>query len=165
MHVPSCALRMLTILMLATAAIGCGHDDDHEHENPNEEACEHFEKGPPAAVTAAASSSADAPKINNDHKRYDVKLVDVGGGKGGFVAFAAGKAGDYIFFTDAPVQLSVKSSTMADVPVEKSDAMIAECMAVKGRHVFPLQVGTYVIGIGGAAGEKVSFVVEAAEAH
>jgi hypothetical protein len=153
-------LQLIPILILAVVPVACG--DDHD-ENPNEEACEHFEMGPSIAVTAAAEFSTDAPKINDNHTRYDVTLVDVAGVKGGFVSFAASKAGDTIFFTNAPVQLTVTSSTMAEVGVKSSQAMVAECSAVKGRHVYPLQVGTYVIGIGGAMGDMVSFVVESAE--
>jgi hypothetical protein len=157
--------QTLCILALVTAPLGCGDKHEHVHENPNEEACEHLEMGPPVTLTAAASSSATAPKIDDDHKRYDVSLVDVAGAKGGFVTFAAGEAGEYIVYTDAPVQLDVKSSAGAGVAVESSMASVSECALVKGRHVYDLAVGTYVIGISGAPTDKVSFVVEASDAH
>ena len=163
MRTTSLTLRTLCILTLATAPLGCG--DEHTHENPNEEACEHLEMGPAVAITATAVSSAMAPPINNDHKRYDVTLADLAGMKSGFVTFAAAKAGEYIFYTGAPVQLDVKSSAGTSVMVESSMPSVPECMLVKGRHVYDLAVGTYLIGITGATTDKVSFVVEASEAH
>jgi hypothetical protein len=158
-------LRTLCILALATAPLACKSEDEHEHENPNEEACEHLEMGPMVALTAAATSGATAPKINNDHQRYDVTLVDVAGAKGGFVTFAAGTAGDYIIYTSVPAQLEVKSTAGASVMVESAMTSVTECTLVKGRNVYDLAVGTYVIGIGGVSADMVSFVVEASEAH
>lgn len=159
-------MRALTILILACVpAAGCGEHREHGHENPNAEACEHLKEGPAVAVSAAAAASTDAAKIGNDHKRYDVTLVDVTGGKGGFVSFAAAKEGEYILFTSAPAKLNVKSAAMADVAAESSAASVTECTDVKGRHVYDLKVGTYVIGIGPETADKVSFVVEASDAH
>jgi len=148
--------------VLAMSVAGCG-DDAPEHENPNAEACEHFEMGPPVAVIAAATATASAPKIDNNHMRYDVTLTTTAGGKGGFVTFAPAKAGDYIIFTNAPVQLSVKNSAMTEVTAESSATSITECTTVKGRYVYPLQVGTYVVGVTATSGDMVSFVVEEAE--
>lgn len=161
MHPTHPALRLLCLFSLvATVAAGCGGDKPAEQENPNAEACEHLEMGPAVALTAAATSSASAPKLADDHKRYDVSMVDVTGGKGGHLSFAAAEAGEYIFFTSAPVTLQVKTSAMVDVAVESSTATIPECTAVKGRHVYDLQVGTHLIGIAPGAPDKVSFVVE-----
>jgi hypothetical protein len=148
---------------LGTAAIvvvlaGCG-DAALPVENPNAEACEHVEIGPAVGVTAAAMSSPSAPKIDSDHKRYDVTTVPVSGGKGGYVTFAPIDAGDYNFYTTQAVTLNVKSAAGAEVPVDRSDASIPECTEVKGRHVFALQVGTYIVGISGAV-DKVGIVVE-----
>jgi hypothetical protein len=153
-------LATLCVLFLSATPLGCGEDKPGEEENPNVEACEHIEMGPAVALTAATTSSASAPKLGDDHKRYDVSMVDVTGGKGGYVSFAASKAGEYIFFTTAPVTLKVKTSAMADVAVESSAAMIAECTQVKGRFVYDLEVGTYIIAIGPETVDKVSFVVE-----
>ena len=152
--------------VLAMSVAGCGEDDGHEHENPNAEACEHFEMGPPVAVVAAATATASAPKIDNNHMRYDVTLTTIAGGKGGFVTFAPAKAGDYVIFTNAPVQLSVKNSAMTEVTAESSATSITECTTVKGRYVYPLQVGTYVVGVTATSGgDTVSLVVEEAGEH
>jgi len=165
MRTTSLTLRTLCILALASAPLGCGSNDEQGHENPNQEACEHLEMGPMVAVTAAGASSATAPKINNDHQRYDVSLVDLAGSKGGFVTFAAAEAGEFILYTSAPVQLEVKSSAGATVMAESSLPSIPECTLVKGRSVYDLTVGTYVIGISGASADKVSFVVEESHVH
>ena len=156
-------LRTLCVLALAATGLGgCGEDRPAEEEDPNAEACEHIEMGPAVALTAAAVSSASAPKLGDDHRRYDVSLVDVTGGKGGYVSFAATTAGDYIFFTTAPVTLKMRTSAMTDVAAESSDAMISECTEVKGRHVYDLEVGTYIVGIGPETTDTVSFVIEPA---
>ena len=148
----------LAALAFTTFPASCS--DDHTEENPNAEACEHIRAaGGPVGVTAAATSSATAPELKADHKRYDVTMGTLAGGKGGFLTFAAAEAGDHIFFTDAPVQLTVKSPSGADIAAESSAASIAECTEVKGRHVYPLQVGTHVIGVTTTA-DRVGFVVE-----
>jgi hypothetical protein len=150
-----------TLMALAMIAPGCG-DDETKEENPNAEACEHFEMGPPVAVTAATTASATAPKIDNNHMRYDVTLATTATGKGGFVTFAPAKAGDYIIFTNAPVTLKVTNAAMTEVMAETSATSITECTTVKGRYVYDLEVATYVISVSGS-GDSVSFVVEAAE--
>jgi hypothetical protein len=118
--------------------------------------------GPPVALTAATSASASAPSIDDNHMRYDVTLADTATGKGGFVSFAAAAAGDYILFTNAAVQLAVTDASLAPVTAESSAASITECTTVKGRHLYELKVGTYIVGISGASASSVSFVVEAA---
>jgi hypothetical protein len=144
-------------------SVGCG--DEHGQENPNEEACEHLKEGPSAPVTAAAMAGASAPRIANDHQRYDITLPPAAGSFSGFVSFAAAAAGDYIFYTNAGVPLKVTSSANADVAAESTASTITECTEVKGRTVYPLQVGTYTIGLGPASSDKVSVVVEADHGH
>jgi hypothetical protein len=150
-------LGALTALSLS--ALGCGGEDHHE-ENPNAEACEHLQEADaPVAITAAATSSPTAPAVRADHARYDVTTVAVAGGKGGYLTFASAAAGDYIFFASAPVQLTVKNPAGADIAAESSATSIPECSEVKGRYVYPLQVGTHILGISTSA-DEVSFVVE-----
>jgi hypothetical protein len=148
--------------LCAVALASCGDETKPEEENPNAEACEHMEMGPETGVPAAATASASAPKIDSNHRRYDVTTMAVSGGKGGYVTFAPTAAADYIFFTSEPVTLSVKSAAGADVAAKSTAASIPECTDVKGRSVYPLQVGTYIVGFTGRA-DKVSFVVEADE--
>jgi hypothetical protein len=154
---------LIAAALFTTTAAGCGDENAPEEENPDAEACEHLEMGPAVDLTAAAMASATAPRIGNDHKRYDVTTVPVSGAKGGFVTFAPTAAGDYIFFTGQPVTLMVESAANGgDVAATSMAASVSECTLVKGRNVYPLEVGTYVIGITGVV-DKVSFVIEAAE--
>jgi hypothetical protein len=161
-------LRPITLVLslsaLALFGAGCGEDDEpEEHEDPDVEACEHMKDGPPAAVTAAAAFATTAPAVNNDHKRYDLTLADGVGGKAGFVTFAVPAAGEYILYTSAAVKVAVKSAAMADVTAESTTNTFAGCPEVKGRHVYDLTVGTFVIGIGPETSDKVSLVLEAHE--
>jgi hypothetical protein len=163
-HLPPAATLLPACLLAALALFGCSGEEP-EAENPNAEACEHItETDGAVALTAASTASASAPEIRSDHQRYDVALAASGSGRSGYVAFAVAEAGDYIFFTDAPVQLTVKSPAGADVIAESSAASIPECAEVKGRHVYPLGVGTHVIGVSGSAA-RVGFVVEGHAAH
>jgi hypothetical protein len=153
---------VLSLSALALFGAGCGEDDDPEGgEDPDAEACEHMKEGPMALVTAAAAFSATAPAVKNDHQRYDLTLADGVGGKAGFVTFAVPAAGDYIVYTSAAVKVAVKSAAMADVTAESTTNSFAGCPEVKGRHVYELAVGTYVIGIGPETSDKVSLVLEA----
>jgi hypothetical protein len=155
---------VLSLSALALFGAGCGDDDDPEqHEDPDVEACEHMQEGPPSAVMAAAAFSISAPAVRNDHQRYDLTLTDAAGSKSGFVTFAAAKAGEYIVYTSAPVKLSVKNAAMVEVAPESSATSIARCTEVKGKHVYDLAVGTYVIGVGPETSDKVSLVLEANE--
>jgi hypothetical protein len=156
--------RTLSLLTLAVAVGACSSDKAAEEENPDAEACEHLAEGPGVDVAAAATSSAMAPPVAGDHKRYDVTLGDVAGGKGGFVTFAAAAAGEFIFYTSEPVQLTVKDPAGADVKAEKTATSIPECTGIKGRHVYDLVVGTHILEVRAAAG-KVSVIVEAGHTH
>ncbi len=150
------------LLLLAAASLpGCG-GDGHTEEDPDLEACEHLTQAEGAvALTAASTASPTAPALGADHRRYDVTLVDVAGaaGKAGYLTFAASAVGDYLFFSSAPVQLVVTGPTGGEVAAESSAGSSAACPEVKGRHVYPLQVGTHVLGVT-AADPAVSFVVE-----
>lgn len=125
------------------------------------EGCEHLEEGPAVSVTASADGGT-APAIRSDHKRYDVQLVDVAGGKGGRVTFAPSAAGDYVFFLDADVAAKFLDSAGAEVAVERSEKSTPTCVAVKGRHQLALGVGTYRLSLGPGSVESVGIVVEPA---
>lgn len=147
--------RVLISLAIATAAC-----DEHAHDHdPNEEACEHLAMGPAVAVTAGAAA-AGAPAVSDDHRRYDVSLVDIAAGKGGFVTFAASAAGDYVVFTDAAVPVEVTNAAMSRVPPTATAASVAGCAEVQGRQTFPLSVGTYVVGFGPTTVATVGLVIE-----
>lgn len=145
---------VVSIVMLT---LGCSD----KHPSFEEEGCEHLKEGPSAAVTAASGADS-APAVAGDHKRYDVTLIDVGGGKGGFVKFAAAQAVDFVFFLDANVPLEFLDATNMAVAPEASATSSTVCAEIKGRHLVPLEVGTYVLKLGPTTLTSVGIVVEEA---
>ncbi len=149
--------KLLSTCLLSTALLlGCG-----EVPEGDVEACEHLQEGPATPVTATTASTG-APAVSNDHKRYDITLVDASGGKGGAVSFAAGEAGDYILFLGADIPMKVTDSAGGAVSFEESTKSSTVCGEVKGRHVVPLEVGTYTLTFGPTTEPAVSLVIEEA---
>lgn len=144
--------------LLALSLTACSDDPE---ATADVEACEHLEGNTGTAVTAS-TSAAGAPAVGNDHKRYDIDLVDVAGGKGGAVSFAVAEATDYILFLDAAVPVAVTGAGGTPVAHEEAATSSAECAAVKGRHVYPLAVGTYTLTFGPATATRVGLVIEEA---
>jgi hypothetical protein len=150
-------MKLFSAVLLSTALlIGCG---DEEGENADVEGCEHLKGGAASSVNAVASTSG-APAVSNDHRRYDITLTDVTGGKGGTVSFAAAKEAHYIIFTNADVPLAIKDANGQTVNAEESVKSSSECTEVKGRHVFPMKVGTHTITFGPTTQTSVSIVIE-----
>lgn len=147
------------VVLSAGLVFGCGGDE----ESVDVEGCEHLQEGPASSVTATAATTG-APAVNSDHKRYDVSLVDVTGGKGGSVSFAAAEEGDYVIFTSADVPVAVKDANGAAVAIEASVKSSAECTEIKGRHTVPMKVGTHTLTFGPTTQSSVSIVIEP-EAH
>jgi hypothetical protein len=156
--------KLLSALLLSTALLtaACG-GDDKEPEQDDVEGCEHLQKGPGAPVTAAATGAG--PAVSNDHKRYDITLVDVTGGKGGSVSFAVSEATDYVFYLNAAVDLRVTNSSGAEVPEEEFAGSSATCTDIKGRYVVPLTVGTHTLTFGPSTLSSVSLVIEEGGHH
>lgn len=149
-------MKLFSAVLLSTALfMGCGNDE----ENADAEGCEHLQEGPAAPVTATAATTG-APAVSNDHRRYDITLTDVTGGKGGSVSFAAAEATDYILFTSADVPVAVKDSGGMTVAPEASVKSSSECTEIKGRHTIPLSVGTYTLTFGPTTSTSVSLVIE-----
>ncbi len=143
--------KLLSACLLSSALlVGCGHTEDADSEG-----CEHLQKGPGVAVTASATAS-DAPAVSNDHKRYDITLPSGGTGS---VSFASGEAADYVFYLNAEVPLRIASASGQAVTFESSATSSASCTTIKGRHVAPLEVGTYTLTFGPGSG-TVSLVIE-----
>jgi hypothetical protein len=152
--------KLFAIGLLSTALlVGCAG----EEETADVEACEHLKEGPQTAVTATAATTG-APAVSNDHRRYDITLADVTGGKGGSVSFASAEAAEYVFFLGADVPFKVTSSGGQTVAIEASATSSSECGEVKGRHIVPLGVGTYTLSFGPTSATSVSLVIEE-EAH
>ncbi|NRD56592.1 hypothetical protein [Corallococcus exiguus] len=155
--------KLLSALLLSTAllAAGCGGDEEEAHVD--EEGCEHLQEGPAAAVTAAVSGTG--PAVSNDHKRYDIALVDIAGGKGGAVSFAVSEATDYVLYMSAPVPVTVTNSRGVAVEFEESATSSSLCTDIKGRHVVPLTVGTHTLTFGPSTLSSVSLVIEESGEH
>lgn len=150
-------IRSMFAMALLFGTVAC---DSHDDEDLDEEGCEHLEEGPAVAVTAAADD-VSAPAIADDHKRYDIALIDVAGGKGGKVKLEA-EAGDHIFFMNADAPLVVKAlATGAAVAPEEVAKSSATCAAIKARYViaFPAS-GTYVLDFGPTTLTAVGVVIE-----
>ncbi|XXF75607.1 hypothetical protein P2318_21410 [Myxococcaceae bacterium GXIMD 01537] len=150
--------KLLSACLLSTALLaGCASDE----ENIDDEGCEHLKNGPGQSVTATATATG-APAVSNDHKRYDIQLVDVGGQKGGTVTFAAAEATDFAFFLGSDVPFKVANSSGQAVQPEESVTSSEVCTDIKGRHIVPLSVGTYTLTFGPTSATSVSVVVEEA---
>ncbi len=148
--------KLLSACLLSSALLaGCGG----ETNEADVEGCEHLQEGPSAPVTATASTSS-APSVSNDHKRYDITLPAGSAGNGGSVSFASGKATDYVFFLNKGVTLKVTNASGQEVAFEESATASAQCTDIKGRHVAPLQVGTYTLTFGPTTETSVSLVIE-----
>ncbi|MHB8878407.1 MAG: hypothetical protein ACYC8T_32325 [Myxococcaceae bacterium] len=130
----------------------------------DDEGCEHMKEGPAVGVTATDAGST-APEVKGDHQRYDVTLIDVTGGKGGRVKFAAAEKTDFIFFTGADVPVEVFDSSDAPAAIESSVKSVTACTEVKGKHTVPLDVATYTLSFGPTTETKVSVVIEEAAGH
>ena len=159
-------MLLLSLSILAAAGLSACSDDEDEVDAADVEACEHLQEGPAAPLTAVpAADDPAAPAVSNDHRRYDITLVDVAGGQGGSVRFAVSEATDYVLFTSAAVPLSVVGPG-GPVDIEESTPSFLRCTQVRGRHVVPLAVGTHVLTFGPAPGTPtVSLVIEEAAGH
>lgn len=149
--------RSSLVLSLSLLFAGCGQPAAPEADV---EACEHLQEGPAVAVTAAATADGAAPTVSEPHKRYDVALVDVAGGKGGTVTFAAAEEGHHALYLSADVPVEVRDGSGAVVAFEKSATSVSSCTEVKSKRELELGVGTYRVTFGPTAVPSVSLVVE-----
>ena len=152
-------MKNLIVLLAAVSLFACGESDDnnHNHENhdnhehnanhgtevtPEADGCEHMVEGPEQAVTAAAAA-ADAPSITETHTRYDITIAD----GSGFVALEVAEEGEWHFFFDKDVTLTITDSADAAVAAEETIDSVAECSEVAEGAAYDLGVGTYVLTI------------------
>jgi hypothetical protein len=148
-------MNLFSACLLSTALLaGCGPVNETDMEG-----CEHLQEGPSSIVTASATASG-APDVDSNHRRYDISLVDVTGGKGGFVSFNVEHTADYVLFTGVDVPVVVRNDAGATVEFEASVKSSTECTDVKGRHTVPLAVGKYTLSFGPTMQGVVSLVIE-----
>lgn len=153
-------LKLLSAVLLSTALLaGCG---DEAEENIDVEGCEHLKEGPSSFVTASATTT-NLSVVKDDHRRYDITLVDVTGGKGGSVSFNAAEEADFILFTNEDVQVAIKDANGQTVEIEESAKSSSECTEIKGRHTIPMKVGAHTLTFGPTSAATVSIVIEAGE--
>ena len=158
------------------AAAGCDEDHEHEHEEVSlgAEACEHLEEGPIKTVTAGADA-ASATDASDEHTRWDVTLVDVEGGNGGFIELALADAGEHVIVFTSDVDLMITNANGDEVTTTKAmgspsgllpeATSVADCADVKAAFTVDFSVGTYTLAITpvAAAVTSVSFVLIPAE--
>jgi hypothetical protein len=116
--------------------------------NENEELCLHLSSGTGVPVTAVASGDASGAVVDDDHKRYEVALVDVEGGKGGMVTFNAAEAGDYVFALGADVPLALKGPDGATITFSGVQTGALGCPQLRKRLVAELPVGSTTLTFG-----------------
>ena len=124
------------------------------------EACEHMTAGPFTSVAAAPSLADPVHDATATHTRVGVVLTEVDGGLGGYVAFAAGDAGDHSFALSAEVPFTVLDAAAQEVPIEASTP-VDVCDAVAVQHVVELEVGLHYLLLGPTDGPgEVGVVAE-----
>lgn len=143
-------------------ALGACSDDDGGEPNIDVEGCEHLQEGPFVNITASAARDAAAPAVAVNHTAYTTALT---AGAVGYVSFAATEAIDYIVFLDKPVPFEVFDTNGAKIALEGSATSSPECETIKGKHTFPLGVGTAYFALGPNMGMPVNVVVEEAAGH
>jgi hypothetical protein len=149
-------MRFSAALLSVALLVGCGE------ETIDSDACEHIQEGPPSPITASANE-AGAPSVSNDHRRYDISLIDVTGGKGGSVSFAVAEANTYTLFLNGEVPVNLKDANGQRIEVLASGTGSSECSEIKRRHTFELAVGTYSLSFGPTTAGSVSLVIVEAD--
>ncbi len=144
--------RFSAVLLSVALLVGCGE------ETIDSDACEHLQEGPASAITASANATG-APAVSNDHRRYDISLVDGTDGKGGAVSFAVAEANDYTLFLNGLVPVVLRDASGQVVQVTASGTGSSECSDIQRRHFFSLGVGTYSITFGPTTAGSVSLVI------
>jgi hypothetical protein len=144
--------RFSTVLLSVALLVGCGE------ETIDSEACEHIQEGPVSPITASANETG-APPVSNDHRRYDISLINGTDGKGGSVSFAVAEADDYTLFLNAEVPVNLRDANGQRIEVTVSGTGSSECSEIKRRHTFALAVGTYSITFGPTAESFVSLII------
>jgi hypothetical protein len=147
--------RSFAVLLSVALLVGCG-------EEALSDACEHLQEGPASAITASASATG-APAVSNDHRRYDISLIDGTDGKGGSVSFAVAEANNYTLFLNGVVPVILRDASGQLVQVTASGTDSSECSEIQRQHFFSLGVGTYSITFGPTTASSVSLVIVGAD--
>jgi hypothetical protein len=144
--------RFSAVLLSVALLAGCGE------ETIDVDACEHLQEGPASTITASANETG-APLVSNDHRRYDISLIDGTDGKGGSVSFAVTEANNYTLFLNGEVKVNLKDANGQRIEVVASGTGSSECSEIKRLHMFELPVGTYSLTFGPTTAGSVSLVI------
>lgn len=153
----------IVILAMVLGAQACGDEEapaEGVEEGLDAEGCEHMEEGPAVPITAAADPAA-APDATAEHARVDIALAPDGTG---IVTYAAEAPGDYTFYFDKPVDLTITAPDGSLLALESS-APVDLCEAVAVKQVFELALGLHTIALDASGQAEVRMVVEAAGEH
>jgi hypothetical protein len=150
--------KSILVLTLPLALLaGCGGDSDN-HGDIDAEGCEHLTG--PTSSSVTATSAPPGPAVSADHRRYDVTLVDIAGGNGGFVTFAAVERGDYVLFFDADIPLAITTTQDVGVTISGASDSSPACAEVRKRYTVPLEIGGYYLLLGPTTATSVGLVIE-----
>jgi hypothetical protein len=111
----------------------------------NQQACGTFQTGAVVPVAGVDPFNMDAPPIAADARVYRVAIPPRAAGH---VTFNAAAAGEYLFFTSAPVALTVFAIDGQLVDIKSLKLKIPECAEVNGRHAVDLEAARYVVRLG-----------------
>ena len=154
------ALFLISGLVLASSACGDDAGGSHEELDPEADACEHMVEGPNEEVTAIADMAGEAPDTGEHHTRWDIALVDDGGGTfNGYVDLVVEEEGESIVFLDHDIPMTIWDAAGDEVPLLRADDSITACTEVDASNTYELGVGTYLLGFGPTTESSVSVIV------
>jgi hypothetical protein len=126
----------------------------------NSAACQFLQKGPYAPVAGAGVFSDKAPPIMVGDQAYRISIP--AGPRMAHVTFTAPALGDYIFFVNLSLPVTVFDLSGNIIPIKALNTLIQDCTEVKGRHTYTLPMGSYVVRFGMYNAPSVDVVAEAA---
>ncbi|MEZ4728594.1 MAG: DUF2796 domain-containing protein [Caldilineaceae bacterium] len=135
------------------------HTEEHGHDeekSPVEHACKHLAEGPEVAVTAAADM-ANTAAVTGTHIRLDVTLA---AGEG-YLAYTAEEAGEYIFYADSAITLTLQPADGEPIQPETTLAAeaLADCPGFIAAYTFDLAAGDNILAITNADASTESSIV------
>lgn len=146
------------------------HAEEHEHteeEHTEEEhapsavahACKHLADGPIVPVNAVTEISSTMA-VTGTHVRLDVTVPTA---EPSYFVYTAAEAGDYIFYADRPVTLTLQDADGTHAAETIMDAAaLTDCPGLVTAFVFDLAAGDNTLALTDTDGEIMHFVVEAA---
>jgi hypothetical protein len=123
-----------------------------------EHSCLHAQHGPFAEVAAVATgSAADVSKV---HTAWRLSMPPAGAL---LVSFRPTMMGDYVFYLDRALPLSVRSEALS-LSATHSEAVTA-CSGIAEARVYPLSSGArYEVEVGPTGGDQATLVIEHVQA-